>query len=378
MATVGLAAAGLAVGLGSAIGGAFASSKASKRQAAADREIAAQNLAFQRESRDLNLELFREQQEAAFGGRRDLILDRAGNVIEAATQFDPNERLAEFRAFLPSAEGAAAGGAQTVSDIFSGVALEDDLSRLTSITGERQRAFDLVAGERLRTVEAGRTAIDLGLENAIARINAGNVARGGNVGGTFSDNAIARAFLNAGQQKAIEEGRVRETNQLARFGITEDRLSRELSLPSEFRNLQFSNLGAPLSALNVQGGIASAPGRLLSESFASALRPVSSVLPTFAPPGVQPLVNTFQPTTQLNAGQIIAGGLGSLSGGLSDVGQIISTNRQNQALLDQNQAFLNQLGGNNIGGDATIFPPVNTIGFGSGDTVFFPPIAGTN
>jgi len=336
------------------VGGALSSSSAKKSTEAQNRanaEIARQNLEFQRESREQNLALFREQQESALGGEREFVLDRAGNVIRTVSDFDPQQRLDEFRAFLPQTQESLAGGAQTLSDIFSGRALDEDLTRLGRITAEREAAFDLVGGQRLENVEAGRTAIDLARDNAISRIDSERVARGFRGTSSFDRNRIARQFLSAGQGQAQLEGQARLANAIGRNRITEDRLGKELALPTEFRNLQLNTLGEPLAQFNRQVTAITTPEQLLAQTFGQNISNITSAIPTFAPPGVSPLQNTFQPIAPIGRGAIIGGGLSALTSGLTDVGNFLGTRNQNAALLAQNQAFNTQSGiANSISG----------------------------
>ena len=365
MATVGLAAGALAAGIGGALISSSGAKKAQAAQARAQAEIARQNLEFQRESRDINIAQFEEARDAGFGNERDLVLDRAGGIIRAISDFDPGERLSEFRQFLPQAQESLAGGAQTLADIFSGRAQADDITLLRRLTTEREAAFDLVGDQRLQNVEAGRTALDLGLENAISRIDAGRVSRGFRGSSTFDNNRIAKQFLDASQGKAILEGNARLANALGRNRITEDRLSRELALPTEFRNLQLLNLAEPLNQFSRQAQGVVLPEQLLAETFGSNIRSITGALPNLTPAGVTPLQNTFQPQLQINSGQILGAGLGALSQGFGTVGQLVLANQQNNALTAQNLAFQTQTGiANNLnqpGSGFTINAPIAPV-----------------
>jgi len=334
MATVGLAAAGLATGLiGGILGGKSAKSQA-QIAADAERAIAAENLKFQREAQAQNLALFREQQAQAFGGRKDLVLSRTGELLDAAL-VEPSAQIALARGFLPEAATSLAEGQQTLSAIFGGGAEADDLARLRRITTEREAAFDPIAEARLDAVGTGRQAIEQAFQDTLSRLESQRAAQGF-LGGpsTFDTNRIAQSFLNARQEQARlgSAANLANVSDINRFA--EERLSRELQLPEQFRNQRVQLLNAPLEQLTRQVTAQTLPEQQVAANFANVLRNATGAIPTFAPPNVAPLVNQFRPSVGIGTGQVVAAGLGGLSQGLGDLSGFFGARQQQRTQAD--------------------------------------------
>lgn len=161
------------------------------------------NKAIADEANRINMQMFQESRGSGGSsilptyldpGSEKLIANRAASAAMAMFPNDPKAQLAQYQSILASMQPAIDAGTAQIADIYNG-----------NLEMERAAALAPVLEARTAGADANVDAINLALAEAQGRIAANEAAKGYSGGGSFANNRMLQAILQARQQGAREK-----------------------------------------------------------------------------------------------------------------------------------------------------------------------------
>jgi hypothetical protein len=303
----------LAVGIGGSLISANSASKAAKAAQEA-------NLQQAKDTNALNERLFNQSRGAVdstgyghailpvyFGGNEQALGQSAYDIFNKL-QGAGSSSYGQLQGLRDSLTPALSNSLNALSNRFNGQDLQQRLAYADPYFQARARTAQ-IQGQGLENIAgAGQGAINIGLQRAIAQMNAQRAGQGYFGSSTFDRNRLAQSTIGAQQQGAIGLAQAHAQAQLLAAQAAQANAQDTAGI--QHANLDFmSNPGALGAGLSAAGGFFNAPAQALANSYSTAMTPLNYF--RIAPQAFQQQ-NLPQQSPEITNGQIYGSTLGQI------------------------------------------------------------------
>lgn len=219
------------------------------------------NLRIAQETNELNRQMFLQSRGEGGSailptylapGTEEAIANKAAAAVQAMFPNDPQAQMAHYQAIIESLTPTINAGTAQIDDIYNG-----------KLDAERQAALAPVLAARTQAANANAEAINEAGQEQMNQIGARDAARGYSGGGSFADNNVLRALVQARQAAAAQRaaavlGNAGDQRQLADF----------------LSQLRLQSVDAPINRAKQLTQLAQMPQMALGDLTQAATRPL--------------------------------------------------------------------------------------------------------